>query len=86
MTYDDVAKMAETMTPKEMERHFAKTFAQNPSGLLHAHGLAAKVERVKTANARTGELRSKVREFLKTHADMPLHQAYRRVGAEMGLL
>jgi hypothetical protein len=83
---DDVKRLSATMTPKELERHFAKTFAQNPSGLLHAHGMAAKVERTKSANARTGELRTKVREFMKTHPDMPLHQAYRRVGAEMGLL
>lgn len=74
------------MTPKQLERHFATKFKDRPRAMLHAHGMADHVARTKAANARTGELRTKVREFMKTHPDMPLHQAYRRVGSEMGIL
>jgi len=86
MIIDDVKKMAEKMTPKEMERRFAKKFKDKPDGLMHAHGMAAHVARTKAAKARTVELRAKVRELMKYNSALSLHEAYRRAGVALGIL
>ena len=86
MIFDDVRKLAETNTPRQLERKFGKEFKDNPRRLLHAHSMASKAARVKTANARGPEIRAKVAEIMEQNPNLNLHTAYVRAGQALGIL
>jgi hypothetical protein len=86
MTFDDVRRMSETMTPGQITKKLAEEFKDNPKGLLLAHGWAEKAARLKSANSRGPEIREKVAEIMKLNPSLNLHQAYRRAGIALGIL
>jgi hypothetical protein len=86
MNIDDVKRLSATQSPSQMAGTFYKKFKHRPHAMLHAHKLAAHVARTKAANARTGELRGKVRELMKNNSALSLHEAYRRAGVALGIL
>jgi len=86
LTFDDVRRMAETMTPAQLAKKFAEVYADDPNGLLIAHGWAEKVQRLESANSRGPEIRAKASEIMKLNPNLNLHQAYRRAGQALGIL
>jgi hypothetical protein len=86
MIYDDVKKLSATHTPRQLAKKFSKEFKDNPRGLLHAHQMAAKVERVKTANARGPEIKAKVSEIMLANPNLNEHEAWVKAGRALGIL
>ncbi len=86
MNLVDIKKLSETLTSRQLEQKISKEFADRPKGLLQAHGMAARVVRMKSENGVCPAIKKKVDEILKLNPKMNLHVAYRLAGRALGII
>jgi hypothetical protein len=85
LTLEQVMRMAETMSPAELEAKFDKDYADDPSGLLHAHRLAGRALRVKQASSRVPELKAEVRKLKVQYPGRDTHWYHAIAASNLGI-
>ena len=85
LTLEDVMRLAETMSPEELERKFAKDYADDPHALVHAHHLAGMALRVQKASSRVPELKAEVRKLKVQYPGHDTHWYHAVAASNLGI-
>jgi hypothetical protein len=85
LTLEAVLKMAESMSPAELEKKFDADYADDPHAMLHAHNLAGRALRVKQASSRVPEIKAEVRKLKVQYPGRDIHWYHAIAAQNLGI-
>jgi hypothetical protein len=85
LTLEQVMRLAESMTPAELEKKFDADYADDPHAMLHAHNLAGRALRVKQASSRVPEIKAEVRKLKVQYPGRDIHWYHAIAAQNLGI-